>query len=387
MGDQSPPESVVVVGAGVVGCAVAHALAPACAVTVVDRGAVAGGATGKASGLVSPVYDHFRHLAAARHATDFFRSVDGIGDVSFHEQDGVFLVGPDEGEHAREVAGTVEAAGFDVDHLTIPALHERYPDTFGADRFESALVFGDAGWVDPHSFAMALERAATEAGAAFETGTEVTAIEGDDSVRGVRTDAGRLEADAVVVAAGWRTRELLSDLVGIPVRPFRYQTMTLETDRDLDAGFPVAWEHDVKLYWRRTRQGNLHVGGRPYFVSSPGSVREKTTADFRRTVATRLPEYLPAVGETGVLTEGTCPTGDAATPDGNPIVDAPPEGPAGLVVATGMHGFGIMLAPVAAAAARAHVTGETPPFPLDPYALSRFDDRSTDFGSPYIRDP
>ena len=87
-----------------------------------------------------------------------------------------------------------------------------------------------------------------------------------------------------------------------------------------------------------------------------------------------------------MLTEGTCPTGDAATPDGVPIVDAPAEGPDGLVVATGMHGFGIMLAPVAGVAARARVTGDDPPFPSAPYALDRFADCSTDFGSSYIQE-
>jgi len=386
MTDHEAPRSVVVVGAGIVGCAAAHALAPAHDVTVLEKDAVASGATGKASGLVSPVYDHGDHPAAARYATDFFRAFDGTGRFTFHERDGVFLVGDDELDHAREAARTAEEAGFDADYLSLDALHERYPGTFGTDRFAAAVVFEDAGWVDPHSFALALKEAAVDAGAAFETGVEVTGVETDGQVRGVRTAAGRLDADAVVVAAGWRTRDLLSGLVEVPIRPFRYQTMTLETGDTLDECFPVTWEHDVKLYWRSTLRGNLHVGGRPYFVSDPGAVRERTTDDFRRLVAARIPEYVPGVGETRVVTEGTCPTGDAASPDGVPIVDAPAGAPDGLVVATGMHGFGIMLAPVVAAAARAHVTGVDPPFPLEPYALDRFDDRSGEFGSSYVRE-
>lgn len=384
---ESAPISVVVVGAGVVGCAVAHALAPDCDVTVLERDAVAGGATGHASGLVSPVYDHGEHPAAARYATDFFREFER---VTFHERDGVFLVGPEECGHAREVARSASEAGFQATALPLADLHKRYPGTFGTDRFVEAVVFGDAGWVDPHAFALALMEAAVEAGASVETGVEVTGIKQDGqdpAVTGVRTAQGHVGADAVVVAAGWQTRAFLSELVEVPIRPFRYQTMTLETGIDLNEGFPVAWEHDAQLYWRATPQGNLHVGGQPYFVDDPGAVREKPTPEFRQTVATRLPEYLPSLGEPTVLTEGTCPTGDAATPDGVPIVDAPAEGPDGLVVATGMHGFGIMLAPVAGAAARAHVTGDDPSFPLAPYALDRFVDRSMAFGSSYIREP
>lgn len=384
---ESVPGPVVVVGAGVVGCAVAHALAPACDVVVLERNAVAAGATGKASGLVSPVYDHGDHLAAARYATDFFREFEG-GRVTFHEREGVFLVGPEERDHAREAARTASRAGFDAEYVDLETLHERYPETFGTDRFAAAVVFGDVGWIDPHSFTLALKEGAVEAGATVETGVEVTAIEDDgERVGGVRTADGRVRAETVVVAAGWRTRELLSGLVEIPTRPFRYQTMTLATDADLGEAFPVAWEHDARLYWRATPRGNLHVGGQPYFVDEPGAVREKTTEAFRHAVATRLPEYLPALGETRVLTEGTCPTGDAATPDGVPIVDAPADAPEGLVVATGMHGFGIMLAPVAAAAARAHLTGAEPPFPLAPYALDRFADRSAAVESSYIGEP
>ncbi|MFB6184232.1 MAG: NAD(P)/FAD-dependent oxidoreductase [Haloarculaceae archaeon] len=381
------PSTVLVVGGGVVGCATARALAPDHDVTVLEEGSIASGATGKASGLVSPVYDHQVNLAAARYATQSFREFDGTGHFSFHEHDGVFLVGDDEIDHAREAAATAEAAGFSVDVLDPDALDDRYPDTFDVSRFASAVVFEDSGWVDPHTFATTLADAAKERGVRVETGVRVEGIRADERVRGVDTTEGTFEADAVVVAAGWRTRDLVSDYLEIPTRPFRYQTMVLETGRDLREGFPISWEHDARIYWRPTRDGNLHVGGQPYFVSSPGTVREGATESFRTDVATRLPEYLPHLGATQVVTHDTCPTGDTATPDGLPVIDSPDEAPAGLVVSTGMHGFGIMLGPAVGAATRAHVTAEDPPFPLDPYALDRFDDRGTDFGSAYIREP
>ena len=70
---------------------------------------------------------------------------------------------------------------------------------------------------------------------------------------------------------------------------------------------------------------------------------------------------------------------DGATPDTRPVVDAPDEGPAGLVVATGFHGRGVMTAPVAATAVRELVGGEPAPFALSTFALDRFDSRSPDF--------
>ncbi|MFB6124817.1 MAG: NAD(P)/FAD-dependent oxidoreductase, partial [Halanaeroarchaeum sp.] len=145
-----------------------------------------------------------------------------------------------------------------------------------------------------------------------------------------------------------------------------------------------AWEHETLLYWRPTRGGDLHVGGQPYFVDDPGSVRTQVRPSFRDALARDLPRYLSALGDPRIRSEDTCRTGDAATPDGVPILDAPSEAPDGLVVATGMHGFGIMLSPVAGAAVRAHVTGERAPFDLDPYRLDRFETRGTDFDSAYI---
>jgi len=52
-----------------------------------------------------------------------------------------------------------------------------------------------------------------------------------------------------------------------------------------------------------------------------------------------------------------------------------------------MHGFGIMASLVTGAAVRAFVTGEDPPFPMPGFALDRFDDRSSDFGSLSIVEP
>lgn len=61
-----------------------------------------------------------------------------------------------------------------------------------------------------------------------------------------------------------------------------------------------------------------------------------------------------------------------------PIRGAPSEAPRGLVVATGFQKGEIMTAPCTAF--RSLVTGKSTPFPLAPFRLSRFADRSPDFG-------
>ena len=70
---------------------------------------------------------------------------------------------------------------------------------------------------------------------------------------------------------------------------------------------------------------------------------------------------------------------DTTTPDARGIIDAPDQGPDGLVVAAGFHGAGIMATDSIGTTVRSLVTGEDAPFPLEPFRLDRFDTRSDDF--------
>ncbi|MFC7046033.1 hypothetical protein ACFQH6_11965 [Halobacteriaceae archaeon GCM10025711] len=70
---------------------------------------------------------------------------------------------------------------------------------------------------------------------------------------------------------------------------------------------------------------------------------------------------------------------DAATPDTLPLLGSPAELPDEIVVSTGFNGLGMVNSPVAAAVVRAAVTGEDAPFPVEPFAVDRFPDGSTEF--------
>ena len=376
---------VAIVGGGIVGCAAARELARDHDVVIIERDAVAGGATGRASGLVSIVQDYDDQPALARYAVDFFREYDGTGDFRLTPRPSVGLVTAGEEADERARARRLADAGFDVSFREPAALATDYPDAFHLDDFVGAVESREAGWVDPHTLAVTYRDEALAAGARVETGVTVESLLVEDgAVVGVDTTAGRVTADHVVVAAGWRTRDLVAPYLELPTRPFRYQTLNLDPGRPLGGDVPIAWEHEHYLYWRPEHNGDLHVGGGTYFVDEPGDVREGVTEEFRRLVADVIPRRVPGLEQARVKSGATCPTGDAATPDGYPIVDAPADGPAGLVVATGMHGFGIMASPVAGRAVRALVAADPAPFPMGPLALSRFADRSVNFESEYI---
>ena len=374
---------VAVVGAGVVGCAIARSLAPDHDVTVIERGQVAGGATGKASGIISPQLEYEFAPEAAEHALAFVERYDGHRNVDYTERPFVLLVAPDQTADARAYADLVSSNGFEATYLDSDAIEERFPDVFDLSTFAGGIVVERSGWLDPYTFSTALLEDALEQGARLETGTEVEAIRGtNDRVDGVETANDRIRADTVVVAAGWRTRPLLADIVEVPVRPERYQTVNLETDRELDERFPMASASDPSHYWRPEHNGDLHVGGGAHFVTQPGAVQTNADETFLREVAMATPDRIKGLDTARVASDDVCPTGDAVTPDRYPVLDAPAVAPDGLVVATGFSGYGVMASPFAGATVRSLVTDEEPPFSTAHFSLGRFENRSADFERP-----
>lgn len=74
----------------------------------------------------------------------------------------------------------------------------------------------------------------------------------------------------------------------------------------------------------------------------------------------------------------------AATPDAMPIIDAPDDAADGIVVATGFQRGGVLTSPCTRAMVRSLVTSKSSPVPLEPFALSRFESRTSDFELPSI---
>jgi glycine/D-amino acid oxidase-like deaminating enzyme len=376
---------VVIVGAGVAGCISAYELASDHEVLVVDKGQVAGETTGRSSGLITVTTDVLVPRAEtldvpemASHVNDYVRELDGIDEFEFFERPGVELVPPDQEDSARAYVSDLRADGLGVTYLEPQDLDARYPEIFQMDSFAGAVLYEDVGWVDPYTYTTTLKREAESRGAEFRTGVHVEGVTVDgDAVTGVETETGHVTADHVVCAAGWRTRDLLANVIEIPVRPFRIQIVTLDPGRELDDEYPMAWDARTDLYWRPDAAGHIHVGGGEYTLDDPHAASEDVDEWYVDLVAETLPDCLADFETAGIADSWACI--DGATPDAVGIVDAPADAPDGLVIATGFHGLGMMFSPVTGAAVRSLITGEDAPFSLDGISLDRFDSRGVDF--------
>lgn len=356
---------VIVVGAGVVGCAAARTLSTDYDVMVIDADGVAAGATGRSAGLVAPTLFYGDRPEVARLSNRFFREFDGTGSFAFAERPRLDFVAFEDEVKSRRRADDLAGRGFPVEFLDAESVEERFP--VSAAGFAGAVLYGDTGWVDPYTYARTLLADAEDRGASVERTTVRGLLLEDDVVEGVETDAGRREASRVVVAAGWRTPSLLDGVVSLPVRPYRTQCVVLDPGEPLDEAFPMGRVRSEELYFRPEHNGDLLVGGGHSTPANPESASRRCDEAFRRHVATTVPRLLPGLGDAGFV-DGWAGL-DAATPDARPIVDS--VGPDGLVVATGFNGLGVMASPVAAIKIRTLVTDESPPVPLSWLGLDR----------------
>lgn len=403
--DGADSHDVVVVGAGAVGSAVARALAPDANVLLLDKTGVASEASGMAAGLTCPTLFAYKRPAEARHANEFLRSFSGTAGFTYDTRSRIELFRPEHESVARDLAAEMSAAGFPVSYRSAATLEERYA-SFDLRDWAGGVEIADAGFVDDtYVYTKALAADAERRGATVRTGVEVTgpALDGGALV-GVDTASGTIEAESVVFAAGWRTRDLLSEVVSIPTRPFLLQAASMDPPTELDEGFPLGRMASESIYFRPQHNGRLRIGGGEHLVDDPGerasgvsdprhvedrmatrnvtaqeAVDDTVTDDFRDRAERVVPQFMIGYGSAAdvPLDDGWRGV-DAATGDGEPIIDAPPSAPDGLVVATGFNGLGITKSPTAAAAVRELVTGDGAPFDVDRFRLDRLPD-STGF--------
>ena len=205
---------VVVIGGGVVGTMAAWQLAEAGAeVTLLERGALASGATSKSQGLVLPP-DHAELVPLWQESIAMYGRLHDDGAEFCFDRDepiGTLLLARHPGQ-LRGFAGVL-VVGRKLDGAGVaeaePAL---------AEGMAGGLLISEGRRTDPGALAASAAEAAAKAGADIRTHVEVKLLG-----RGaVVTDAGRIAADQVLVAAGAWTRRLGHALgADIPIRPVR----------------------------------------------------------------------------------------------------------------------------------------------------------------------
>lgn len=363
-----PNPDVLVIGGGVIGCAVARALArPGRSVVLVDRGAIGGEASSAAAGVLSVASgsDDGPRLALRRASLDRFPSLaaalrDETGADVELDLDGVLVPCLDEAAEAEQRAqiGRRRAIGLRAEWLDAAALRAAEPAANPLAR--GAALYAEDGRVASDRLVEALAASARLRGTHLLPGVEVQSVERrGDRIDRVRVGDATVSPGTVVLAAGAWSARIPGIAPAPPVVPVRGQMLALRSPAG--AVRHVVFDGDGCLTPRRG--GEVLVGGT---VEDAGFEKAVTLAGIRRLmedVERLVPAGLawPVLRAWAGLRPGTSADG--------PVIGRHAE-LQNLVVATGHHRNGILLAPVTADAVAAMLEGAAVPREAAPFGAA-----------------
>jgi glycine/D-amino acid oxidase-like deaminating enzyme len=371
---------VAVVGAGIVGAAVARELAMrGVSVALLDRAGVSQGTTGLGEGnvlccdkLPGPELELTLHGLAVYDEID-----ERLGDVARIRRKGALLVHTDAATWAAEPARLARMAGVEAERLAPEQVRAAEPELDGP--IHGASHFPRDLQCDPAAIARALAGEAAAAGAQVRTGCAVERIVvSGGRVGGLHTADGPIACGAVVVAAGtWSAALAATAGLRLPVAPRKGQLVLVRAPRPgfvrhkvVEASYLAAvgsagadlqvstviettWSGDVLVGSSRERRG-FDVEPDPAVSDALveraarlfGAVRGLERAGAWAGLRPWLPDHLPAIGAS------------RAVP--------------GLWVASGHEGAGVALGPVTGRVLAQAYCGEPALVDLTPFDPDRF---------------
>ncbi|MCS7299985.1 MAG: glycine oxidase ThiO [Fimbriimonadales bacterium] len=370
---------VIVIGAGVIGSAIALELRSRGAEVVLVEAHAEGGHTSAASaGMVNP----FSLTPHDSPALPFYwrsRQMYPEWTRTLHEMTGIdpewrdagclrMARDPADAEQLQRDLEWIRRYDSNAELIDARTACQMEPAIGPPYQSELALYLPSEGWVHTERLMRALHKAVQLSGVNFYTGYPVLSILGDaEHAYGIRTADGVngiIEGDAVVVAAGAWTTPLLKPLgIYLRVEPVRGVIVKLG-----DLPVPV----------RRILSSPVgYLVPRADGTALMGATREQAGFEMRVTpqhyvlLLNALVRLAPALHSASVLghTVGLRPD----TPDHNPYIGTI-RGYEGLYLATGHAYHGILLAPATARAVAdliLHGATELPIQPLDPNRFLR----------------
>ncbi|NHN86678.1 FAD-dependent oxidoreductase [Acetobacter musti] len=269
-------------------------------------------------------------------------------------------------EHAGEDMRLLSDSGVPHELFTVDQILEREPGLKGARALLKGGLYlpGDESG-DAHMFTQRLAQMAEELGVTFRYETAIKALDASaDSIYGVRTSAGRLTADAYVMAMGSYSPALLRPLgIRLPVYPVKGYSLTLPLTDESRA--PVSTVNDETYKVAITRLGDrIRIGGTAELTGFDLRLRP----DRRETLELSFSELYGG----GDLSQAVYWTGlRPNTPDGTPIV-GPSKKFANLWLNTGHGTLGWTMAAGSGRILADQIHGRKPNIPVLDLSVDRY---------------
>ena len=352
-----PTSDVVVIGAGIIGVAIALEMRKrGTTVLVIDRGepgkeaSYAGAGMLAATDVTSPIPLRELAQASARMYPEFVAGIqtDASTKIDFRRDGALHIY---DGNHPAS-GGT---------SLTAEQLYELEP---GLTYSGAPVMFFKEDCVDPRTLMAAALQAAKHRGVEFISGEAVIDVLNDSSsqrVLGVRTMHNEYCAPVVVNCSGAWSAQIGNS--SAPSRPVKGHLISLRPKT------PAAIHHvirsDAEDFYMLPRSNGLIVAGST--IENAG-FDKSVNADTVRRLHQRAARLVPQLAEAGIQERWTGLR--PGSPDDLPILGSTHL--TGFFAAAGHYRNGILLAPVTASTIAAIIYGETMMFDLALFSPLRF---------------
>ena len=361
--------SVAIVGGGIQGLMLAFCLAERgqTGIVVRDAGYWQGGASGRNGTMVrggfasrewTGLFGHSHRLwlglsKRLRHNVMFTRR----GYVVVAESDRTAAIG-------EELLATHRSLDVASRPLTLDQFARMVP-LFDRARVKHSYLFADGGMAPHHAVMKGLRAACLEHGVDLRYQTKVTGIErSGDRVSGIRTADTRIEADAVVIAAGGHSSEVAA-MAGVELEGRAWRIEACATEPMRPALGPALALLDRSVYVHQSGRGEI-VGGTEVAGDLLGATL-RSDIPVMAAYARHLVETMPRLASVRILRQWAGLL--HASADFGPLLGRHPDC-RDLWISAGWS-YGIMGAPAAGdLLSKAIVTGEID-HRMAPFAVDR----------------
>ncbi|MBK8251351.1 MAG: FAD-binding oxidoreductase [Polyangiaceae bacterium] len=363
---------VVVIGAGIMGLAIAYNLAKTHGLTnviVLDRSYLCGGASGRNGGGVRAQFSSEENIRLMQESIRICRDFASQMKINvwFRQGGYLFLVRSEKGRATLEKSVRVQNDCGLATRMLTPKEAQKVVPQLSIDGVVAASFNPDDGVVFPWPFVWGYAQGAEKLGVQIATFTTVTGFRTAGSkILGVLTDRGEIKTNRVVNAAGAWSPEIAQMLgVHLPNKPHRHEICSTEPLKPWLQ--PLVADLSNGLYFSQSMRGEI-VGG----VSNedvPHGLDMNSSHKFLAIYSKALMRACPILGGLKVLRQWAgCYD---LTPDANPIVGEV-DGVDGFYQASGFMGHGFMMAPVMGRILAENIARGTQTPMFDRWNLRRF---------------
>ncbi len=363
---------VVIVGGGVVGCALAYQLAKRNVdVLLLERAALGSGSTGKNAGGVRQQFSNETNVRLQRLAVRMLENFEEeVGVPADFRQVGYIFVltRPNDVEEFKLLVEMWHQVGLEEARWTTPEEARELVPVLNIDDVLGCTFCPTDGIASPADVTAGYAAAAKRLGARIREGVAVTAVDvAGARVTGVSTSAGEVATRVVFNCAGPWAGEV-GRLAGldIPVLPYRRHIFVTDSFPEVPRTTPMTVDFATSFYFHPEGDGVLFgMSDR----EEPSSFNTEVNWDFLEKTVQVAAHRAPAIELAGLRTAwaGLYET----TPDNQAIL-GPVEQLGGFWCACGFSGHGFMQAPAVGLVLAEQLVDGRPELDVSAFCYERF---------------